>query len=71
MTLDRQLVGWLLLGWGLFNVLDEVLFHALLDLHHIREGDNELDYDLAFLAFGIAQLVLGSLLTRPRRARLA
>ena len=71
MTLDRQLFGWLLFGWGVFNVLDEVLFHALLDLHHIREGRSELAYDMGFLALGIAQLLLGWLLARPRRARLA
>ena len=65
---DRIFVGWLLFGWGLFNVLDEIVFHALLDLHHIREGGNELAYDMAFLAIGIAQLVLGWLLARPARA---
>ena len=66
-TLDRQFFGWLLLGWGAFNVLDEVVFHALLDLHHIREGGNELAYDMAFLAIGIAQMVVAWLLTRAGR----
>ncbi len=70
---DRAFVGWLLVGWGLFNVLDEVVFHALLGLHHIREGEHELAYDLAFLALGVVQLAAGSLLVRsaahvPRRA---
>ena len=65
-ALDRQFFGWLLFGWGLFNVLDEVVFHALLDLHHVREGNNELAYDMGFLAIGIAQLVVGWLLTRGR-----
>jgi hypothetical protein len=41
LTPDRKFLGWLIFGWGLFNVLDEVLFHALLDLHYMREGDNE------------------------------
>ena len=67
-TPDRVFVGWLLFGWGLFNVLDEVVFHALLDLHHIREGGHELAYDMAFLAVGIAQLGVGWLLTRSARA---
>ena len=65
----RELGGGLLLGWGAFNVLDEVVFHALLDLHHIREGDDELAYDLAFLALAIVQLTAGSLLVRSRPAR--
>ncbi len=71
-TLDRQFFGWLIFGWGLFNVLDEVLFHALLDLHHIREGDNELAYDVAFTVIGVAQLVIGYALARSgRRADIA
>ncbi len=63
-ALDRQLVGWLLVGWGAFNVLDELVFHALLDLHHIREGGNELAYDLGFTAVGVVLLGVGLLLTR-------
>lgn len=66
-ALDRQLIGWLLVGWGLFNVLDEIVFHALLDLHHIREGDDELTYDLAFLGLGAVLAIFGSSLARSRR----
>ena len=66
-ALDRQFFGWLLFGWGLFNVLDEVVFHALLNLHHIREGTNELAYDMGFLAIGVTQMVVGWLLTRGGR----
>ena len=66
--LDRQLLGWLILGWGLFNVTDEIVFHALLDLHHIREGSDELAYDLAFTAVGVVQIALGLMLVRSRRA---
>ena len=63
-TLDRQFLGWLIFGWGVFNVVDEAVFHALLDLHHIREGGHELAYDMAFLAIGITQIVVGWLLAR-------
>ena len=66
-ALDRQFFGWLLFGWGVFNVLDEIVFHALLGLHHIREGTNELAYDIGFLALGVAQIVVGWLLTRGGR----
>ena len=60
----RALVGWLVAGWGGFNVADEVVFHALLDLHHIREGGDELAYDMAFLALGAVQLLGGWLVAR-------
>ena len=63
---DRAFAGWLLVGWGLFNVLDEIVFHALLDLHHVREGANELAYDMAFTAFGVVLLVGGFVLVRAR-----
>lgn len=63
-TLDRQFLGWLFVGWGLFNVADEVLFHALLGLHHIREGDNEFAYDMGFTAIGLALIAIGWLLAR-------
>ncbi len=67
---DRVFVGWLIVGWGLFNVADEVIFHALLELHHIREGDNELAYDMVFLALGIVLVITGWLLARSAgRAR--
>jgi uncharacterized membrane protein len=65
---DREFLGWLFVGWGLFNIADEVVNHALLDLHHIREGPDELAYDMVFLALGIAQLLVGWLLTRSGRA---
>jgi uncharacterized membrane protein len=43
------------------------VFHALLDLHHIREGENEIAYDIAFTALGLALIVVGWLLARSRR----
>jgi uncharacterized membrane protein len=70
-TLDRQFFGWLICGWGLFNVTDEIAFHAVLDLHHIREGNNELAYDMAFTAIGVAQILIGALLARSGRAPFA
>jgi uncharacterized membrane protein len=54
----RVLVGWLLVGWGLFNVVEGVVNHHILTIHHVREGSSEIAWDLAFLAFG-ALLVIG------------
>ncbi|KYF69113.1 DUF2243 domain-containing protein [Sorangium cellulosum] len=47
-------------GWGVFNVVEGVIDHHLLAIHHVRPGPGELAWDLAFLAFG-ALLVLGGL----------
>ena len=62
----RAFVGWLLVGWGLFNLVEGVVDHHILTLHHVREGSNETAWDLAFLAFG-ALLVIGGWLLAPRR----
>jgi uncharacterized membrane protein len=51
-------VGSLLLGWGLFNLVEGILDHHILGLHHVHPGANELAWDLGFLGFG-ALLVAG------------
>ncbi|MBD1918274.1 MULTISPECIES: DUF2243 domain-containing protein [Cyanophyceae] len=57
-------VGWILMGWGGFQLFDSVFFHALLGLHHIRPGPNYLFYDAAFFLIGLVLLGLGFLMTR-------
>ena len=56
---------------GAFQRPRRSVFHALLDLHHIREGDNELTYDMGFGALGVAQLLVGWLFLRSGRKRFA
>jgi uncharacterized membrane protein len=64
----RILVGGLLLGWGLFNVVEGLINHFLLGLHHVRPGPDELAWDLAFLAWGAVMILAGSLLIRQSLA---
>ena len=61
------LVGPLLVGWGLFNVVDQVVFHLLLEAHHIRQGEDYLLYDWGFTAIGVALVAGGALLARRRQ----
>ena len=64
----RTLVGGLLLGWGLFNVVEGVIDHQLLGLHHVREyAPNPLPWDLGFLGFGLLLLLGGWALVRAGR----
>ena len=60
----RVLMGALLIGWGLFNVVEGIIDHHILQIHHVRPGENELLWDLAFLAWGLVMLVSGWYLTR-------
>jgi uncharacterized membrane protein len=65
----RTLLGALLLGWGLFNVVEGVIDHTLLGLHHVYEYTaNKLPADLAFLAFGALLALAGWGLLRAGRA---
>jgi uncharacterized membrane protein len=47
-------VGGLLLGWGLFNLVEGLVDHQLLGLHHVHPGRGELAWDVGFLLFGAA-----------------
>ena len=53
------LVGALGLGWGLFNLVEGVIDHHILGIHHVIERPGHLPYDLAFLGSGVALIALG------------
>jgi uncharacterized membrane protein len=55
----RTLVGSLLMGWGLFNLVEGLIDHQLLEIHHVHPGPGQLAWDLAFLAFGLVAMVAG------------
>jgi uncharacterized membrane protein len=65
---SRLAIGGVILGWGLFHIVDEIVFHLILDLHHIRQVDNYLLYDLAYGAIGVALIACGTALLRGRPA---
>ncbi|WP_437668794.1 DUF2243 domain-containing protein [Sorangium sp. So ce131] len=66
----RILPGAAAAGWGVFNLVEGVIDHHLLQIHHVRPGPGQLGWDLAFLAFGALLLALGLRLMRgaPRGA---
>jgi uncharacterized membrane protein len=55
--------GLVLTGWGVFNVVEGVVDHHILGVHHVR-GDigGPLSWDIGFLAFGALLIVGGWLL---------
>ncbi|HEY8546984.1 MAG TPA: DUF2243 domain-containing protein [Acidimicrobiales bacterium] len=61
----REAAGLLLVGWGLFNLVEGVVDHHLLTLHHVRDDvADPLAWDLAFLAAGAVLVAAGLVLRR-------
>lgn len=62
---DRLLAANVLIGFGVWHVVDAVLFHWTLQIHHIRMDQNPLLWDILwFVAFGLLFIGAGMLLRR-------
>jgi uncharacterized membrane protein len=59
-----MLLGAMLGGWGLFTVVEGLIDHQLLGVHHVRPGPDLLAWDLGYLIFGAALMVIGAVLAR-------
>ena len=59
--------GSLLLGWGLFNVVEGLIDHELLQVHHVVQNGNHPLWDGVFLAAGAVLMVSGFLIIRTER----
>jgi uncharacterized membrane protein len=60
----RLFLGALILGWGLFNLVEGLLDHHLLGIHHVVESLGLSRFDWLFLAVGgLGFVVLGWALT--------
>jgi uncharacterized membrane protein len=55
----RRLTGWMVSGWGVFNIIEGTVDHLVLGVHHVRPGPHQLAYDLGFVVFGAVLTVAG------------
>jgi uncharacterized membrane protein len=64
----KAFAGLLILGWGEFNLVEGVLDHHLLGLHHVRDMPVHVPlYDWLFLGIGgLGFILLGWGLSRTR-----
>jgi len=66
----RIYFGSLWAGWGLFNVMEGLLDHQILQLHHVyqRDSDQFMLWDTVYLACGVLFLLIGWGLVRSTPA---
>jgi uncharacterized membrane protein len=63
----KMLVGTMLMGFGIFNLVEGIIDHHLLGIHHVNETvppDQWVFWDIGFLALGVILLIGGWLLRR-------
>ncbi len=57
--------GLVLAGWGIFNVVEGLVDHQLLGVHHVRDDlGAPLSWDLGFLVLGVVLIIGGMALHR-------
>jgi uncharacterized membrane protein len=64
----RAFFGYLLLGWGGFNLAEGIINHHVLELHHVRDLPAHVPFlDWLFLLAGGVGLILAGLVLRRAR----
>jgi uncharacterized membrane protein len=67
---NKLLAGTMLLGWGIFNFIEGIIDHQVLGVHHVNElvpPSQRVFWDLGFLIWGLAMIVVGWLLVKQGR----
>ena len=68
---SQMMAGTLLLGWGGFNLVEGLVDHQLLGVHHVNETVDpaqRIYWDIGFLVWGLAMIGAGWLLLRRGQA---
>jgi uncharacterized membrane protein len=65
---NRLFAGGLILGWGLFNVVEGILDHHVLVLHNVREiSESPSSWNFGFLGLSVVMLLMGWQLIKKGR----
>ena len=61
----RSHFGLLLVGWGVFNLVEGIVDHHILGIHHVRDDrGGPLSWDIGFLVFGALLVLVGMTMVR-------
>jgi uncharacterized membrane protein len=52
------LIGAFCIGAGIFNVVEGILSHHILQIHHVKPGAHQLAWDLGFIGAGIVSVIV-------------
>lgn len=63
------LLGYMLAGWGWFNLIEGAVDHHILGLHHVIEALGVSIWDWLYLASGVVLIVVGHMLGRRAYSR--
>ena len=55
----KTLFGAMVMGWGLFNLVEGIIDHHILGIHHVVESMGLSIYDYAFLGSGVLFIGIG------------
>lgn len=61
--------GYMIAGWGWFNLVEGIVSHHLLALHHVVQTLGASVWDWLFLASGVALIAAGHTMGRSARVR--
>ena len=66
----KRYTGWILVGAGLFNLVEGILDHELLGLHHVHPQSHWLAWDIGFLIVGgLLPLAIGWMLREEQQTK--
>ena len=63
----RPLIGTILMGFGIFNLVEGTVDHHILGIHHVNETVPQTQWiywDVGFLVWGASMLIIGVLMVR-------
>ncbi|MGB3403433.1 MAG: DUF2243 domain-containing protein [Microcoleaceae cyanobacterium] len=59
-------IGSIAIGAGLFNVVEGIISHHLLQIHHVKPGVNQLAWDIGFIAVGVLAIAIGFMIQKQQ-----